>query len=118
MDEWITQQPKVRLASKFERQVDRRTFVDKKGLYDGVSVQPLTHNKAKTKQKKNKKKTKQTKPKQNTNQRNQKSLWSNRATRAAAAAAAAEVEVATTSKTNAFDLDCLITNDWPRLSNR
>jgi len=31
------QQPKVRLASKFERQVDRRTFVDKKGLYDGVS---------------------------------------------------------------------------------
>jgi len=56
MDEWITQQPKVRLASKFERQVDRRTFVDKKGLYDGVSVQPLTHNKAKTKQKKTKKK--------------------------------------------------------------
>ena len=33
-------QPKVRLASKFERQVDRRTFVDKKGLYDGVSVYP------------------------------------------------------------------------------
>jgi len=67
MDEWITQQPKVRLASKFERQVDRRTFVDKKGLYDGVSVQPLTHNKAKTKQKKKQKK-KQNKQSQNKTQ--------------------------------------------------
>ena len=38
-----TQQPKVRLASKFERQVDRRTFVDKKGLYDGVSVDATYH---------------------------------------------------------------------------
>jgi len=60
MDEWIIQQPKVRLASKFERQVDRRTFVDKKGLYDGVSVQPLTHNKAKTKPKRKQKKNKKT----------------------------------------------------------
>lgn len=34
----LISQPKVRLASKFERQVDRRTFVDKKGLYDGVSA--------------------------------------------------------------------------------
>jgi hypothetical protein len=30
-------QPKVKLASKFERKFDQRTFVDKKGLFDGVS---------------------------------------------------------------------------------
>lgn len=33
----IVTQPKVKLASKFERKFDQRTFVDKKGLFDGVS---------------------------------------------------------------------------------
>jgi len=44
------QQPKVRLASKFERQVDRRTFVDKKGLYDGVSFAQPNKDKTNSKQ--------------------------------------------------------------------
>lgn len=29
--------PKILTASKYERQVDRRTFGDKKGLFEGVS---------------------------------------------------------------------------------
>jgi hypothetical protein len=31
-------QPKVRTASKYDRQVDLRTFGDKTGLFDGVSA--------------------------------------------------------------------------------
>lgn len=36
-------QPKIQVASKYERRVDTRSYDDKKKLFEGVSIQTVFH---------------------------------------------------------------------------
>ena len=38
MDSYLVQQPKIQVASKYERRVDTRSYDDKKKLFEGVSI--------------------------------------------------------------------------------
>lgn len=46
---WLNFQPKIQVASKYERRVDTRSYVDKKKLFEGVSIDFSTFHQWKTK---------------------------------------------------------------------